>query len=133
MKKTFWILCAVAFVGIVLVPLLSHRDRGPSYPECTRALARTADLVDAHFQRNGKLPSSLAELGGPDVTAFHGVPVQYSPSTTTFILSIDFPAHLSPFRNQKPPQDGDRLESTKITMSFTVTEDTEPSPGGDVQ
>jgi len=68
-------------------------------------------------------------LGEPEVTAFHGIPVRYLPSASNFVLSLDFPAHLSPFRNQKPPQNGDRLKSTRITMSFTVTKDTEPSTG----
>ena len=129
MKKTFWVLSAVALLGILVVPLVSRRGRGPSYHECTRALERTADFVDAHFQRNGKLPSALSALGEPEVTAFHGIPVQYLPSATNFVLALDFPAHLSPFRNQKPPQNGSRLKSTRITMSFTVTNDTEPRTG----
>ena len=126
MKKAFWILCAAALLAILAVALVSRRDLGPSYRECTRALERAADLVDAHFQHTGKLPSSLADLRRPEVLAVHGVPVQYFPSATNFLLSLDLPAHLSRFRNQKPPQSGDRLKSTKITMSFTVTKDTEP-------
>jgi hypothetical protein len=126
MKKTLWIIYALTLLSILTFHVVSGRDRGPSYREASRVLESTADAVNVYSKSHGKLPESLSSIGTPEITAFRGIPIEYLPSPTNFSLSIDLPSHLSPFRNQKPPQDGDHLIGTKITMNFTLTRDTEP-------
>ena len=125
MKKALWIIYALTLLSILTFHVVSGRDRAPSYREASRELESTAEAVDAYFKSHGKLPKSLSNTEIPE-GAFRGLPIEYIPSSTNFSLSLDFPAHLSPFRNQKPPQDGDHLMGTQIIMSFTVTRDTEP-------
>jgi len=123
-KKAIWYFNGI--LAIALAILLYERYHKPSPFSYYGRLDIIAKAVAEYNTKNGSMPTSLADLGNPELVSLRGEKVAYEKTASNYTLSVSFPFKCEPkpgTAGAPPLPAGCRYVDTILSTTYSIEEE----------